>query len=501
MRTEKFTVQTGGAGLLVIENESARLIPLDRKNEWSLGRYDPTLPMAPDIPLASYLVSRRHGWFKNPGDQWYFQENPENKNGTYYNGVKLRRDGGRSGVALQNGDILRVDGDDLDQPNPDGVLLLFVTTPIAGPFRPFLLQGKAVCAIGRDKSCEICERAAYFSSRHAEIRRKNEKYYLSDCDSQAGTFLNGRRVAAPTVLRDKDIIGICDRRYFFLGDKLLYAADEQEKSAQKKSVPLLERPVLLKADIDTKWVKDRSGSGMKELIRNIHLEIRAGTLVALLGTAGSGKSTVVKSLNGMEPQGVQGSVIYRGTDLIKHFEQMKFFIGSVPQEKTVHDEFTPEKELRIAAKKRLSADTSKKEIEERVDQTLKLLGIYGVRGSRNSTLSGGEKTRVNIGIELVADRDLLFLDEPDQGLDPKYKHEIFQIMQKLAHENGKSVVSIIHDVSEIDLFDQVIMLVKSEGVGRLAFSGTPEEMRKKFGVQDIREVYRLLESDPEKYAI
>ena len=116
-----------------------------------------------------------------------------------------------------------------------------------------------------------------------------------------------------------------------------------------------------------------------------------------------------------------------------------------------------------------------------MNRTLEILGITGVRKNKNSKLSGGEKTRVNIGIELVADRDLLCLDEPDQGLDPKYKHEVFQIMRDLAHKNGKSVLSIIHDVSEIDMFDQVIMLVKADGVGRLAFSGTPAQMREKFG--------------------
>ena len=103
-----------------------------------------------------------------------------------------------------------------------------------------------------------------------------------------------------------------------------------------------------------------------------------------------------------------------------------------------------------------------------------------------------------MGIELVADRDLLCLDEPDQGLSPNYKHELFEIMRNLAHQNGKSVLTIIHDVSEIDMFDQVIMLAKVDGVGRLAFSGTPAEAKEYFGV-DIRDAYALLERDPKKF--
>ena len=128
-----------------------------------------------------------------------------------------------------------------------------------------------------------------------------------------------------------------------------------------------------------------------------------------------------------------------------------------------------------------------------------MLSMTGVRKNKNSKLSGGEQTRVNVGIELVADRDLLCLDEPDQGLSPNYKHELFEIMRNLAHSNGKSVLTIIHDVSEIDLFDQVIMLAKVDGVGRLAFSGTPDEARKHFGVTDIKDAYSLLEKNPEKY--
>ena len=151
-----------------------------------------------------------------------------------------------------------------------------------------------------------------------------------------------------------------------------------------------------------------------------------------------------------------------------------------------------------AAVLRLPADTTDQEIRERVDKTLKMLSITGVRKSRNSKLSGGEQTRVNVGIELVADRDLLCLDEPDQGLSPNYKHELFEILQNLAHDHCKTVISIIHDVSDIDMFDQVIILAKVDGVGRLAFSGSPAEARDYFGV-DIRDAYALLEREPKRF--
>lgn len=274
-----------------------------------------------------------------------------------------------------------------------------------------------------------------------------------------------------------------------------------EKKIEKKTGTKTGKPggkPILVANIKTKKVKNNSGVGMKELIRDIHMEIQPGTLVALLGTAGAGKSTVMNCLNGMDLQGVEGTVYYRGVDLMKDFESMKYLIGSVPQKKIFHAAFTPEEEFMQAAMLRLPADTSEAEIKRRVNQTLEMLSMTGVRKNRNSKLSGGEQTRVNVGIELVADRDLLCLDEPDQGLSPNYKHELFEIMHKLAHTYDKTVISIIHDVSEIDMFDQVVMLAKVDGVGRLAFSGSPAEAREYFGV-DIRDAYALLERDPKRF--
>ena len=501
MQTQTYIPQISGASLIVLENDQIRVCDLDTRPEWKIGRYDPDNPNTPDILFTSKIVSREHGWIQNIDDRWFFVDNPHNLNGTFHNGVKVPRprNGNKTPVMLESGDILRIDNEDLNHANTQGVLMLFTTATITGTWTLHPLNGQTT-TIGRDNSCDIVEPLPYMSASHAQISCVNGSYYLSDCGSTAGTYLNGRQISSSTLLREKDSISLCDCTYFFLGDKLLYAKRNRRRELENlcQTRPA-DRPVILKADIETKRVKDNNGGGMKELLRDIHLEIKQGTLVALLGTAGAGKTTVMNCLNGMDLTGVQGKVMFRDVDLMKHFDQMKYLIGSVPQKKTFHPTFTPEKEFRLAAKKRLPADTTNAEIEERVDKTLEMLSMTGVRKNRNSKLSGGEQTRVNVGIELVADRDLLCLDEPDQGLSPNYKHELFEIMRNLAHANGKSVLTIIHDVSEIDLFDQVIMLAKVDGVGRLAFSGTPEEARKLFGITDIKDAYSLLEKNPEKY--
>jgi len=245
-------------------------------------------------------------------------------------------------------------------------------------------------------------------------------------------------------------------------------------------------------------VPNNSGHGLKELIRSIRLDVRRGSLIALLGPAGAGKSTVMNCLNGMEASGMEGTVLFNGEDLIKNFERLKYLIGSVPQESVFHKTLSPEEELYDAAVLRLPGDMTDREIKARVDDVIKKLKLEKVRKSQISKLSGGEKRRVNIGIELVADRVLWCMDEPDAGLDPQSKRELFALLRDLAHNDNKSILTIIHDVSEIDMFDQVIMLTKKDGVGRLAFSGTPDEGRKYFGVE-IKDAYAALERDPEKY--
>ena len=357
-----------------------------------------------------------------------------------------------------------------------------------------------VTVIGRNSGCDLVTPQMGTSSEHARITRYNGRYVLSDCNSQAGTYINGNRLSGAVYLKEKDRISIGSNNYVYTGDRLVFAKadDPTQRTQVLKAMNPGERPVVLKADILTKKVKSNTGTGMKELIRDIHVDVKEGSLVAMLGTAGAGKSTVMNCMNGMELQGVQGSVQFRNVDLVRNFDQMKHLIGSVPQKKVFHPTFTPEEEFMQAAMLRLPDDTTDLEIRQRVDRTLEMLSITGVRKNRNSKLSGGEQTRVNVGIELVADRDLLCLDEPDQGLSPNYKHELFMILQNLAHDHCKTVISIIHDVSEIDAFDQVIMLAKVDGVGRLAFSGSPGDAREYFGAE-IRDAYALLEREPERY--
>lgn len=503
--TQQYIPQTSGASLILLEQDRVRVCPLDTRSEWTVGRYDPDMANIPEILFESMIVSRQHGWIQNIDDQWFFVDNPKNLNGTFHNGIKIPRPktGMRTPIMLENGDILRIDNEDLNRASARGVLMLFTTDVIRGSWTIHPLRREETI-IGRDPSCDIVEDVPYVSVRHAKITCVNGSYYLSDCSSRAGTFLNGRQLTETTLLREKDHIAICDCNYFFLGDKLLYAKrnHRKERSNLRMTRPE-EHPVVLSANIQSKKVKVASKVPFvkqdKELLRDIQLDIREGTLVAVLGTAGAGKSTLMGCLSGLDQSGVTGSVVYRGVDLVKNLNRIKYLIGNVPQEKVIRPELTPEKALLESAELRLSAEVTQEEIRQRVEQTLELLSMTKVKDTPNSRLSGGEQTRVNVGIDLVADRDIYFLDEPEQGLSPNLRDELYVFLRDLAHTHGKTIVAIIHDVSCIDMFDQVIFLVKANGTGRLAFSGTPEVCKTHFRESSFAKIYALLEANPENY--
>lgn len=494
---------TEDVNLVILENDQVRTLSLNRGTDFLVGRINPAQSVMPDVAFHSPIVSREHGWIRKRNGRWYYTDNPRNTNGTFHNGAKMPRmsGGNMQTVPLSNGDILRVDNDDLDKTNSKGVLMLFTTVTIQGRWTTYPLGQKQVM-IGRHPSCDIVENLPYISGRHAVISYQNGSYYVSNLSSSAGTFLNGKPVSGHVHLREKDCISLCDLNYFFLGSKLLYAKRDRKQEIDKlvRSRPV-DRPVILTANIQSKVVQVPQFLVMKkqkELLRDIKLGIREGTLVAVLGTAGAGKSTLMGCLSGLDRDGVTGTVIYRGVDLVKNLDQIKYLIGNVPQEKVIRPELTPEKAFQESAELRLSADMTKAERDKRVKDTLELLSMTKVKDTLNSQLSGGEQTRVNVGIDLVADRDIYFLDEPEQGLSPNLRTELYEFLRTLAHSHGKTIIAIIHDVSCIDMFDQVIFLVKAGGVGRLAFSGTPEEGHKHFGVP-ISQAYALLEANPEKY--
>lgn len=304
MQTQNQTAQSG-ATLVVLEGKRLRIYDLDTKTDWSLGRDSMSGSVQPDIPFESTLISLEHSWVRLIGGKWYYVENPDNSNGTLYNGAPIARPrpGHKTGVLLQNGDILRIENVNPLYANSQSVMMLYSAVPITGKWKTLDLTGTAV-TIGRDPNCTIVESLPYIATKHAAITYQHGGYYLSDCGGPSGTFLNGKRITGAVLLHEKDCIGLVDRKYFFLGNRLLYVQRNYQKEQKVlNSTPTAQHPIILSADVKSKVVNISKVPMMKkekELLRDIRLDIREGSLVAVLGTAGAGKSTLMGCLSGLD---------------------------------------------------------------------------------------------------------------------------------------------------------------------------------------------------------
>lgn len=494
METKIFQPADSETTLVVLEQGVIRCYGLDEAVRWSLGRE--TMDNKPDIPLKSSVASRRHGELILIDGQWFYCDQGS-LNGTLYNGKKIKSgiNGRVRPIMLKNGDVLRIDRSTANPSDPRGVWMLFSTEKISGEWVYFPLTNRSTVTIGRDESlCGLVQPMPYISAQHARLVIRGGSCYVNDCGSRAGTWVNGSRIEGTVCLHEKDRISICDCHFIFTGMGLIYNAHSPKAAGGHGP-----GRVVLKADIQSKKVRRQNGLGMKELIRDVKLEIREGELVAFLGGSGAGKSTLMNCLNGTERDGVKGAVLLYGEDFYQNYDRLKYIVGNVPQKNILHETLSVEEELKNAAILRLPGDTGKKAIKQQVDKTLQALNLEEKRHNLIRKLSGGEQKRVNIGIELVADRRVLCLDEPDAGLDPLAKKELFTLLGDLAHKNEKSILVIIHDVSEIDLFDKIIMMCKVNDVGRLAFAGTPQEGRNFFSVKNLAEAYDMIQREPERY--
>lgn len=226
--------------------------------------------------------------------------------------------------------------------------------------------------------------------------------------------------------------------------------------------------------------------GTQQILQEMSLSVKPGELVAIAGGSGAGKTTLLEILGGLQPPfggEVRHDGVLQGTRVSAESR-----IGYVPQDDIIHLEMPLRRTLRYAARLRLPAGTSAAEADRVVDETMHDLDLADRAEVPVRVLSGGQRKRASIAVELLTRPRLIFLDEPTSGLDPSTAADVMRLLRRLSH-CGVTVVLTTHEPASIDRCDRVVFLARD---GHLAFTGSPTEARRYFGVEDLYEVYERL---------
>ena len=237
----------------------------------------------------------------------------------------------------------------------------------------------------------------------------------------------------------------------------------------------------------TKIVKNRSGGGTIKLLDDVGITVQPNEFVGLLGPSGAGKSTLMDALNGMRPAS-SGYVLVNNLDLYRHLDSLKQSIGYVPQDDIIHRELTVYRTLYYVARLRLSRDVSRREIDQIVNEVMDVTGLSERRDVAISQLSGGQRKRVSIAVELITKPSVIFLDEPTSGLDPATEEKIMKLFRQIA-ESGRTVILTTHAMENVKLFDKIVVLMR----GKLVFYGAPQEALAHIKAESFKDLYDKLE--------
>ncbi len=449
-----------------------------------------------DIPVNDPRVSWDHAVLYAAGGGWVL-EDQGSRNGTFLGAEKVSRLDITGPCVIhvgnpEDGPVLRFEIEQLaeappspssrpspsalngwDQPDPNASLPGVDREPTSR----IQLQAARVMKIGRRPDNDIVLADLGVSKLHAELRMSpTGRYQIFDLGSHNGTYVNGNQVNQAELTED-DIVSIGHATFRLAGGVLQEYIDEGD-------VPF--EAIDLRVTVP-------DGGKQKVLLEGVSFPLAERSMMAVIGPAGAGKSTLLNALTGKKPANT-GSVYYDYRDLYDNYDELKHRIGLVPQESVTHDQLTAKSALGYAAELRFPPDITEADRNERVDEVLGELEMTPHANTRIVRLSGGQKKRVNIGLELLTKPSLLFLDEPTSPLDPHLKRELFGQMKRMT-ENGQSVVVITHDV-ESKLIDQCDRLIVLAPGGRMAYFGPPAEGLRYFGKEDWADVFQAFADDP-----
>lgn len=465
-----------------------------------------------DFVVVSDRVSRRQLEIQHDGSNWVITD-PGSTNGTYVDGVAIKSYvvsgalvmlvGGKNGIEVS---VALVPGTEAlppvsppaptarPQPQPAGGARkpAAAARPASKPRRLDLKHGLRV---GRHPDNDWVINDLLVSRHHAQILQGSGGLWeVVDTQSSNGTFVNGRLVTRYR-LQGGDVLAIGHIVLHFDGAAVTYtgpAADLVVRGAPAADMPAsaagLPHPDGMELVANNLTV---SIDG-KVLVRNVSVRLQPCSLTAVIGPSGAGKSTLLGALTGRRPA-TSGSVHVAGRDLYSGYAELRNRIGLVPQTDLLHTNLTTQRALEFGAALRFPRDTTAAERSGRVLEVLKELDLEERAHQRIDTLSGGQKKRTNVALELLTKPALLFLDEPTSGLDPGLDLQVMNLLRDLA-DKGQTVLVVTHAMDHLDGCDNIVIL----GVGGvLAYYGAPDGVFGHFNTNSWAGVFAKLNKPQE----
>jgi ABC transport system ATP-binding/permease protein len=328
--------------------------------------------------------------------------------------------------------------------------------------------------IGRAAESDIVVYDVLASRHHATLVQTPLGTEIRD-NSINGTFVNGTRVGS-AILTDDDVVTIGNVDLVLRDGTLV-----QGSEAAARTGGLEVRNV--------KYVVDNG----KQLLDDISLTARPGTLTAVIGGSGAGKSTLARLVAGYTSP-TSGSVTFEGHDIHAEYASLRSRIGMVPQDDVVHRQLTVNQALGYAAELRLPPDTNKADRAQVVTQVLEELDLTKHADTRVDKLSGGQRKRASVALELLTGPSLLILDEPTSGLDPALDHQVMMMLRSLA-DAGRVVIVVTHMLSYLDICDQILLVAPG---GKTAFCGPPDDIGDAMGTTNWAKIFSKVGADPDE---
>ena len=422
-----------------------------------------------DIVIDSMLISGHHGYFNIVDDEIYIIDD-NSTNGIFYNGKTIKEQ------KLSDRDIFKIDNP--KEPLNKGVMFILSLNEKKVNWDYYDLSKKETITIGRDNSCDIVLRHVGVSKKHAIITKKDNKYFIKDNDSTNNTSVNGEIISNQIKLKEKDVILITNSLFIYSFGRLIYQTFNEGVKVEAYDI--------------VKTVATKGGT--KDILKHISLEIKPSNFVALVGGSGAGKSTFMNSISGFSKP-TSGNVLVNGVDLYDNYSVLKNIIGYVPQQDIVYTNLRLYDMLKYAADLRMPEDSTDEEKEIQIAKVLDIVDLTEHKDTYIRKLSGGQRKRASIAVELIADPTLFFLDEPTSGLDPGTERSIMKTLKNMS-ESGKTVILVTHTTLNLHLCDMVVFIGRG---GKLCFAGKPNDALKFFGVSDFVDIYTYINNDSDSW--